>query len=66
MIAIVNTGKNSSAFGLHEYELRINKSVVCTFEHKREDGLAMCLQRAAKAAEKSKWLKFAKLLEESK
>lgn len=66
MIAIVNTGKNPSAFGLHEYELRINKSVVCTFEHKREDGLGMCLMQASKAVEKAKWLEFAELIKELK
>lgn len=35
--------------GNHLYELRINKKLITTFEHKRSDGLAQCLYRAAEA-----------------
>lgn len=53
MIAIVNT--TGHPFGVNTYELRINRLIVATFEHKKEDGLTVCLQKAAAAAEKAKW-----------
>lgn len=62
MIAIVNVSKNSSEFGVHEYELRINARVIAKFEHVREEGLAVCLQKAAKAAERAKWEEVAEML----
>ncbi len=55
MIAIVNVSENPSPFGVHDYELRINREAVAKFQHKREDGLTVCLQKAAAAAEKAKW-----------
>ena len=55
MIAIVNVSENPSPFGIHDYELRINREVVAKFQHKREDGLTVCLKKAAAAAEKAKW-----------
>lgn len=54
MIAIINTGTNPSPFGKHTYEVRINKKVICTFTHVREEGLAKCLLLAASAVEKAK------------
>jgi len=53
MIAIVNVSKSLSPVGWHEYELRINQKVIAKFKHKREDGLAECLRKAAKAADKA-------------
>jgi hypothetical protein len=35
--------------GWRDYEVKINSSVICRFRHKREDGLAVCLQKAALA-----------------
>jgi hypothetical protein len=56
VIAIVNVSTNNSPIGWHEYELRINSKVIATFRHKREEGLTKCLERAAVAAEKAKWM----------
>lgn len=53
MIAIVNTKKIKN--DLCEYEVRINQKVICTFQHKRMNGLGMCLMEASKAVEKQKW-----------
>ena len=56
MIEIVNCGPHSeSPWGIRNYEVRINQKVVAEFQHKREDGLAKCLIRAAMAVEKNKW-----------
>ena len=56
MIAIVNVSTHHSPIGWHEYELRINAKVIARFRHKREEGLTKCLERAAEAAEKAKWM----------
>jgi hypothetical protein len=59
MIAIVNMGESDSE--LHKscnkeqgaqyrkYEVRINKEVIATFDHDRNDGLRVCLLGAAGA-----------------
>lgn len=49
MIAIVNVSKRLRPKGKHKYEVRINKEVIATFEHDREDKLYTCLQKAADA-----------------
>lgn len=49
MIAIVNVDKKPRATGWHDYEIRINKQVLATFRHKREDGLSKCLALASEA-----------------
>lgn len=36
----------------NEYILRINDRIVAEFEHIRDDGLAVCLRKAAEALEK--------------
>ena len=56
MIAIVNVSTHNSPIGWHKYELRINAKVIARFRHKREEGLTKCLERAAEAAEKAKWM----------
>ncbi len=56
MIAIVNVSAHNYPIGWHEYELRINAKVIANFQHKREEGLTKCLERAAEAAEKAKWM----------
>lgn len=61
MIAIVNISKGSP-FGIQEYEVRINMALICTFKHKREDGLAACLKKAAAAVEKAMWEEAAKAI----
>lgn len=57
MIAIVNIGggDESNHLGERTYEVRINRDVIATFQHRRSDGLGICLQKAAKAVEKHKW-----------
>lgn len=37
---------------LHSYRLRINGDVIAFFPHRRDEGLAECLRRAADAAER--------------
>ena len=65
MIAIVNISPDPKPFGIHRYSVRINKTEVCQFDHKREDGLAACLLAAAKAVEADKWKKIAHMLNDS-
>ena len=66
MIEITNVDKNRRMFGPHLYELRLNGRVVGTFAHTREDGLTVCLQLAAKVAEKEKWGGLRALMEVSR
>ena len=66
MIEIINVDKNRRMFGPHLYELRLNGRVVGTFAHTREDGLTVCLQLAAKVAEKEKWGGLRALMEVSR
>ena len=50
MIAIVNVGPHDDdPGGWRNYEVRINQDVICTYQHKRSEGLARCLERAAEA-----------------
>ncbi len=48
MIAIVNVSETYKK-GIQTYEVRINREVITTFQHDYNDGLAICLQRAADA-----------------
>ena len=50
MIAIVNMTSNKDPREEDVYEVRINRTPLFTFKHLRKDGLAKCLQRAAKQA----------------
>lgn len=43
-------------------ELRINKEVICTFEHVYSEGLGQCLRRAFEAYERKKWTEASKAL----
>lgn len=61
MIAIVNVDKNVRESGEHEYELRINREVICRFTHNREESLSECLLKAAIAAEENAKPKGARL-----
>ena len=56
MIAIVNVGPHDDpdALGVRTYEVRINADVICTFRHRRSDGLGRCLLEASKAVERQK------------
>lgn len=51
MIAIVNVSKNPEPTGEHDYEVRINREVITTFTHMREENLSVCLRKAAEAVE---------------
>jgi hypothetical protein len=51
MIAIINTGNNPLLTGVHEYKVQINYKVICKFKHLREEGLAVCLRKAADAVD---------------
>ena len=63
-IIIQNISKHARPTGLHTYELRINREVIATFKHKREDGLAVCLQKASDAVNRAKALEIARVLME--
>ena len=39
----------ADAKGMADYEVRINQKLIVRFRHKRGDGLAECLRRAADA-----------------
>ena len=51
MIAIINISKPPTPKGDNLYRIQINHRSLITFKHKREEGLAECLRKAAKAAE---------------
>ena len=58
MIAIVNIG-GPDGNGEHSYSVRINRNEICRFTHRREDGLELCLLRAAQAVQKRNSLTMA-------
>ena len=49
MISIVNVDANPRPRGWHEYVVRVNQDHIAGFRHRREDGLATCLMKAAEA-----------------
>lgn len=64
MIQIKNiSSKETPEEGINQYELRINKKVICRFKHDRKaGGLAQCLRDAADAVDKSRLSDLAKLV----
>ncbi len=51
-IIIHNITRDHVPNGLNQYELLINKKLICEFEHDRShDGLAQCLRDAADAVD---------------
>ena len=63
MIAIINKGPHTNDLGgERNYEVRINDELICTFKHKRANGLSACLMAAAQAVEENKWRHFEELL----
>jgi len=64
MIAIVNVDPNPRIAGEHLYELRINKELITTFAHNREEGLAVLLLKASEAADMEKMSQIAAILSE--
>lgn len=52
MIVIINVSEEYKDGGLQQYEVRINRDVICRFEHdKKVSSLAECLRDAARAVE---------------
>ncbi len=51
MIAIVNMGPHDDPdkLGVRTYKVRVNAEVICTFSHRRADGLGRCLLEAGQA-----------------
>ena len=47
----IDIGETSDP-GVYEYEVKINDKFITSFKHKREEGLSICLSKAAEAVEK--------------
>lgn len=68
MIAIVNMGPRDDPdpLGVRIYEVRLcnerTYEVMATFEHKRSDGLGLCLLKASQAVERRKWESVAQVV----
>lgn len=60
---ITDQAVNPLPTGEHKYVLKINNKVICEFTHTREDGLAVCLEKASKAADKQMWLEVSAAFE---
>ena len=45
-------------YGVCEYQVYINREPICTFRHRRSDGLARCLGLAARAVQAHDWKKM--------
>ena len=54
MLAIVNVSpEDAPQYGINQYEVRVNNTVIASFEHDRQLGAAaQCLRDAADAVEK--------------
>ena len=66
MIGIRNLGplEGEDKAGIHRYEVRVNLDApVAHFVHRRSDGLAECLRRAADAVERAGVLRLVDLCE---
>lgn len=48
MISVTNMGQETKP-GVFMYRVKVNREIITYFEHKREDGLAMCLAKASQA-----------------
>lgn len=65
MISIKNIGPVSQLDpgGVRTYEVRINTALIARFEHRRSDGLEVCLQKAAHAVKQASAEQVLPLLE---
>ena len=55
MIAIINVSEDNGleyGKGMQAYEVRLNYITLATFKHIFEDGMIMCLRKAAEALER--------------
>ena len=48
-IIISNISDTYSREGVQKYEVKLNRILLCEFEHLSEDGMAVCLQKASEA-----------------
>lgn len=48
-IIISNISDTYSREGIQKYQVKLNRILLCEFEHLSEDGMAVCLQKAAEA-----------------
>jgi len=62
-VSIIITNTGNVLAGKAEYVVRINNDVVCTYYHKRTNGLAACLAEASKAVGKAQWEQMGKFIE---
>lgn len=53
MSIIINNVSEVCGEGVQEYELKINQEVKARFQHNFDDGLAVCLRKAAIAFEEN-------------
>lgn len=65
MIRIIQIGKeNSNPLGVRLYEVGINNHpAIATFKHKRGDGLAECLRKAAEAVDKARMKQVVEIMD---
>lgn len=54
MIIIHNISKECSLTDWQRYEVKVNDKLICTFDHKASNGLAVCLRTAGDAVEDKK------------
>lgn len=48
-IIISNISDTYSREGIQKYQVKLNRILLCEFEHLSEDGMAVCLQKASEA-----------------
>lgn len=61
MIAIINRGQRGQ---LHHYTVQINNEVITEFDHVRNEGLVVCLEKAAEAVRKQEFNNLKDALDE--
>lgn len=63
MIAIINIGPHTDdPMGERNYEVRINREVIATFKHVREDGPSKCLRRGADAVDAKRRMELDRMI----
>ena len=62
MIKIINKGGGDpkDIMGTRWYEVWINDRFITSFQHKRSDGLGVCLNKASEAVDREGWEDFYK------
>lgn len=49
MIIVCNVSEEYSRTGIQKYEVRINDTKLSSFEHNSEEGMSVCLHKAAES-----------------